>query len=147
MNPWFVVRRQVEFSETDMAGLVHFSNFFRYVEYAEARLFRELEGTLIGENAEGLVGWPRVRASCSYHAPLFFGDEIEIRLGVREIKGMAVEFAFSIHRLVDGEARKVARGEMTTCRVVRPVGAPPERMDAAPIPGSLKSGLEKYLVR
>ena len=27
--------RKVEFSETDMAGLVHFSNYFRYMEIAE----------------------------------------------------------------------------------------------------------------
>ena len=28
-------QHRVEFAETDMAGIVHFSNFFRYMEMAE----------------------------------------------------------------------------------------------------------------
>ena len=34
--------RTVEFSETDMAGIVHYSNFFRYMESAEHAFFRAL---------------------------------------------------------------------------------------------------------
>ena len=30
----FKVQRRVEFSETDMAGIVHYANFFRYMETA-----------------------------------------------------------------------------------------------------------------
>ena len=36
----FKVVRRVEFSETDMAGIVHYSNFFRYMEAAEHGFFR-----------------------------------------------------------------------------------------------------------
>ena len=36
------IRRRVEFSETDMAGIVHYSNFFRYMEAAEHEFFRAL---------------------------------------------------------------------------------------------------------
>jgi acyl-CoA thioester hydrolase len=38
----YKVRRRVEFSETDMAGIVHYSNFFRYMEAAEHEFFRSL---------------------------------------------------------------------------------------------------------
>ena len=38
----FKVVRRVEFSETDMAGIVHYSNFFRYMETAEHGFFRRL---------------------------------------------------------------------------------------------------------
>ena len=37
-EPRFVTTRRVEFVDTDMAGIVHFSNFFRYMETAEALL-------------------------------------------------------------------------------------------------------------
>ena len=36
----FRVTRRVEFHETDMAGIVHFSNFFRYMEFAEVEFLR-----------------------------------------------------------------------------------------------------------
>ena len=38
----FKLRRQVEFSDTDMAGIMHFSNFFRFMEAAEHAFFRSL---------------------------------------------------------------------------------------------------------
>ncbi len=31
-KPRFVTTRRVEFIDTDMAGIVHFTNFFRYME-------------------------------------------------------------------------------------------------------------------
>jgi len=38
----FKLVRRVEFNETDAAGIVHFSNFFRYMESVEHAFFRSL---------------------------------------------------------------------------------------------------------
>ena len=38
----FITHRRVEFSDTDMAGIVHFANFYRYMEQAEHDFFRSL---------------------------------------------------------------------------------------------------------
>ena len=35
------LKRRVQFYETDMAGIVHFSWFFRYLEEAEHAMWRE----------------------------------------------------------------------------------------------------------
>ena len=69
---------QVEFSETDMAGIVHFSNFFRYMERAEASFFRELGFPLVYIGTDETRGWPRVRANASFQAPLYFEEEFEV---------------------------------------------------------------------
>ena len=37
------IRRRVEFCETDMMGIVHFSNFFRCAGAAETAFYRSLE--------------------------------------------------------------------------------------------------------
>ena len=107
--------RQVEFSETDMAGLVHFSNFFRYMETAEREFFEaaglDLIHTLPGE----LVGWPRARAECKFTAPLRFGDTIEIHLAVKAIKDRAIDYQFRIFcRKKDGSRVQAAKAHMTT---------------------------------
>ena len=44
----FKAVRRVEFSETDMAGIVHFSNFFRMMEATEHAFFRSLGFTIQG---------------------------------------------------------------------------------------------------
>ena len=54
----FNITRMVEFNETDMAGIVHFSVFFRYMEYAEHAFFRSLGSSIV--DPELAVGWPRV---------------------------------------------------------------------------------------
>ena len=56
----FKLVRRVEFIETDMAGIVHYSNFFRYMEAAETAFIRSLWFSIWTLQAEPPVGWPRV---------------------------------------------------------------------------------------
>ncbi len=44
----FKLTRRVEFAETDMAGIVHFANFFRMMESTEHAFFRSLGFTIHG---------------------------------------------------------------------------------------------------
>jgi acyl-CoA thioester hydrolase len=60
----FRLTRTVEFHETDMAGIMHFSNFFRWMEACEAGFYRSLGLPLISFVPGNVVGWPRVSASC-----------------------------------------------------------------------------------
>lgn len=112
------VRRRVEFAETDMAGLVHFSNFLRYVELAEAEFFEALNLPLISANRIQSLGWPRVRVQCNYAEPLYFRDEIEVLIFVKAIKIKAIEWGFRIFRIEqDGLQTRVAKGSLTTVHV------------------------------
>ena len=71
-----------------MAGIMHFSNFFRFMESAEHAFFRSL-GFSVARSRNGLeVCLPRVHAECDYAVPLRFEDEVQVRLLV-ERKGTA----------------------------------------------------------
>ena len=107
--------RRVEFSETDMAGLVHFSNYFRYMETAERDFFDSVGLDLIRTSPGELVGWPRARAECKFNAPLRFGDTIEIHLAVKAIKDRSIDYQFRIFcRKKDGSRIQAAKAHMTT---------------------------------
>jgi YbgC/YbaW family acyl-CoA thioester hydrolase len=80
----FKVQRRVEFSETDAAGIVHFSNFFRYMESVEHAFFRSLGHSVMWRDHQPPLGFPRVHAECDYQSPLRFEDLVEIHLLVRE---------------------------------------------------------------
>ena len=43
MGQVFKTQRRVEFRDTDTAGIVHFSNFFAYMEQAEHALLRSID--------------------------------------------------------------------------------------------------------
>ena len=118
-----MIVRQIEFVDTDMAGIMHFSNYYRMMEAAETSFFRGL-GLPLFEECEGrVIGWPRVRSRCDYHAPLRFNDIVEVHLFVKEIRTQALTFFFRFRkRRPDGSREAVARGELTTvCATLDPV--------------------------
>jgi YbgC/YbaW family acyl-CoA thioester hydrolase len=94
----FTTTRRVEFIDTDMAGIVHFANFYRYMEHAESEFFRSLGLKLLEKREDGSwVGWPRLAASCSFRAPAYFEDVIMVRLRIirKSAKTLTMSFEFT----------------------------------------------------
>ncbi len=108
----FKATRRVEFSDTDMAGIMHYSNFFRFMETAEHGFFRSLGFSIVARGDEK-VGWPRVHAECDYKAPLRFEDEVEIHLYVSEKRSKSLSYMFTFTRLNATPPVEVARGGLT----------------------------------
>jgi YbgC/YbaW family acyl-CoA thioester hydrolase len=113
----FTVRRRVEFSETDAAGIVHFSNFFRYMESAEHAFYRSLGfSAMLGEYRRP-EGFPRVHAECDYFVPLRFEEEVDIQLLVREKRPRVLSYLFRFWKAGKHGRKEVARGSVTVVYV------------------------------
>ena len=134
----FRTTRRIEFADTDMAGIVHFANFFRFMEAAEHAFFRSL-GTSI-HPAGGELGWPRVHAGCDFKYPLRFEDVVEIRLLVREKKEKSIVYTFVFRKLNEQPAREVARGTVVVACVKRDKSS--GKMKGIPIPKALADKIE-----
>ena len=119
------LRRRVQFYETDMAGIVHFSWFFRYMEEAEHALWREAGLSIFPAGAE--IGWPRVSTSFDFHRPLRFEDEFEVVLRVAAITEKTIRYTCHV---TSGET-KIATGALTIACVSK---RPNEPMKSIPIP-------------
>jgi len=132
----FSISRTVEFSETDMAGIMHFSNFFRWMEAAEAAFYRSLGLPLISFVPGEVVGWPRVAASCAYRAPLRFNDVVEVKLFIKKLTTRSVTYVFQFSR--DGVL--AAQGEVTAVCVT---GDGKGGMVAQPIPEAVRARLQE----
>jgi acyl-CoA thioester hydrolase len=123
----FRTTRCVEFPDTDMAGIVHFSQFFVFMEAAEHAFLRSVGTSVFTEWNGDRIGWPRVSASCEYLSPARFEDELDIHLKVvrKGEKSMTYAFTFWL-----GD-RLVARGQLRSVCCVCNVG---EKMRSIPIP-------------
>ena len=121
-----------------MAGIVHYSNFFRYMESAEHAFFRSLGFSIVTREVDPPVGWPRVHASCDYMAPLRFEDEVEIHLIVTEKRSKSLSYEFRFRKLNAAEPMEIARGALTVV-CVRHEG---DRMKAAIIPETIASRID-----
>ena len=74
--------RKIEFVDTDMGGIVHFSRFLIFMETAEHE-FLEAIGTRVDLELDGCkIGWPRVAVACRYKSPARFGETLDIHLRV-----------------------------------------------------------------
>jgi YbgC/YbaW family acyl-CoA thioester hydrolase len=135
----FKAIRRVEFSDTDMAGIVHYSNFFRYMETAEHGFFRSLGFSVVTDQVEPPVGWPRVRAECDYRRPLRFEDEVEIQLLVSDKKSKALTYVFKFTKLNGPAPVEVARGSLTVVCVTKQADG---KMAATNIPKEFADKIE-----
>lgn len=127
MPPDFIYRRRVQFAETDMAGIVHFSMYFRYMEEAEHALWRSV-GLQIAP-PDGRIGFPRVAASCDFKASLKFEEEFEVHVRIDAVGRRSIRYGFTFRRGED----ILATGAMTSVSVengaggaVRSIDLPPE---------------------
>ncbi len=134
----YAITRTVEFAETDMAGIAHFSNFFRWMEACETAFVRSVGVSLATFTPGEVVGWPRVNATCDFRAPLRFGDTFEVRLYVKEMRTRAVSCVFQFRKIIDGtvEPKILAQGEIVAVCVA---GDGRGGMVAQPIPENYRS--------
>lgn len=136
----FKAVRQVEFSETDMAGIVHFSNFFRYMETAEHSFYRSLGFSVNLRTYDPPLGFPRVHAECDYKKPLRFEDELEIHLLVKEKRSRVLTYFFRFSRANESrESELVATGLLTVVCVAHATSG---KMEAVSIPEELARKIE-----
>src|SRR5882724_8450898 len=134
----FKVVRRVEFCETDMAGIVHYSNFFRYMEVTEHEFCRSLGFSVVTRQVDPPVGWPRVHAECDYAQPLQFEDEVEIHMLVSEKSSKSLRYVFRFRKLNATPIVEVARGSLTVVCVTHLNG----KMAAATIPNTIADKIE-----
>ena len=131
----FRTTRRVEFADTDMGNLVHFSKYFVFMETAEHEFLRELGMEVHSEIDGQVVGWPRIATSCEYLSPARYGDQIDILVRVKRKGRTSMTYSF----LLSIEGRPVARGQMTSaCCVLDDPGG----LRAIPIPEAVARQIE-----
>ena len=129
------LKRRVLFYETDLAGIVHFSCYFRYMEEAEHALWREAGLSIAPKGAE--IGFPRVSATFDYHRPLRFEDEFEVWIRVTGLTETTISYQCE---LASG-ASKIATGALTIACVSK---RPNEPLRPRPIPEDIARRFEIY---
>jgi YbgC/YbaW family acyl-CoA thioester hydrolase len=124
-----------------MAGIMHFSNFFRWMEACEAGFYRSLNLPLISFVPGTVVGWPRVKVSCEYKAPLRFNDLVEVKLFIKEIRSKGVVYLFQFRKIETGVVQPLvlAQGEMAAVCVTSDAQG---KMVAQPIPADVRARLD-----
>jgi acyl-CoA thioester hydrolase len=138
-SPNFITTRRVEFHETDAAGIMHFSNFYRWMEVCEHEWFRSLGLPMMDTTPAGLrLGWPRREAACTFLRPLRCGDLVRISATLMEQSQSGLTYEFAFHKDRAGKWTHVAQGRMSTVHVRQDAQG---RMEAEPMPATVRAAL------
>jgi acyl-CoA thioester hydrolase len=105
-----VLRRRIEWIDTDAAGIYHWTTAFRLAEAAEAALHTALG---IADRTFGVT--PRVSVAAEFLRPLKFNDPVEVELAVEAVGTSSVRYALAI----TGPDGPAMTGQVTACLIDR----------------------------
>jgi YbgC/YbaW family acyl-CoA thioester hydrolase len=135
----FKTTRRVEFSDTDMAGIVHFANFFRFIEAAEHEFYRSIGFSVHEHQGELIQSWPRLETRCTYLKPLRFDDLVETHLMIEEIRNKTISYKIVMRKVEDGQSTVVAKAGLVVICIERD---PRGEMKSIPIPDDVRKKIE-----
>lgn len=108
----FTYERKINYYETDRMGVVHHSNYIRFMEEARCALLDDIEMpfALLEENG---ITIPVLGVNCDYKYHVTFGDVIKIRLVTKEYSGVRMTIGYEITEKETGKL--ILTGETKHC--------------------------------
>jgi acyl-CoA thioester hydrolase len=128
------IDRTVEWVDTDAAGHQHNSAVMRWVEAAEAELFRQLAVPDYFPSA------PRVQQIINYRSKLWFGQRITATLALEGIGRTSMTFAFEVH----GHPHEKSDGGLAAYGTFTTVFVPQGAERAQPWPEHIRAALSDF---
>lgn len=92
---------RVRWVDTDVAAVMHYSNYLRYFEACEEEYYRSLGFTLKNAREKYGIMLPRIEVHCQFKAACRFDDAFEVALEVGDIAEKTITYNFRVIRMRD----------------------------------------------
>ena len=93
-------QHKVQYYETDQMGIVHHSNYIRWMEEARIDFLSQIGCDYKTMEGMGIIS-PVVSVECKYKASALFGDLVSISVWIEEFRGVKLKVAYKMTRGVD----------------------------------------------
>lgn len=103
---------ECKYYETDQMGIVHHSNYIRFMEEARIDFLKQIGFPMEKIEADGIVS-PVVDISCEYKKMSYFADILCIKVFVKEYRGVKLILGYEMREKETGELR--AEGTSSHC--------------------------------
>ncbi len=104
----FQVRDRVRWSDVDIAGIIYFGAYVRFIELAETELLRDL-GFPYAQVFERFNIWlPRVHLDFDFFKPAFMDDELTMKSHVAAVGTSSITLKSEVHNVARGEVDAIA---------------------------------------
>ncbi len=79
---------RVNYYETDKMGIVHHSNYIRFMEEARVQFFKDINFDYFELEKQGIFSPVVALNNCKYRKPTHFGDDILIDIKIKQYNGI-----------------------------------------------------------
>lgn len=101
-----VYEHQAQYYETDQMGIIHHSNYIRWMESARIWWMKE-QGVDYKELERAGIISPVLEVSCQYKTMVHFEDTVLIELKIEKYNGVKLELSYRITDKETGELRSI----------------------------------------
>jgi 4-hydroxybenzoyl-CoA thioesterase len=129
---------RIEWRHCDPAGIVFYPRYFAIFDTSTTYLFEKAIGMTKFHFLKhyNFVGYPMVDTRAKFHIPARFGDDVEVRTAVTEVK----RSSFSIEHQIIKDGQLAVEGWETRVWVGKDP-ADPEKIKSTPIPAEVVAKL------
>ncbi len=117
----FKYKRKINYYETDKMGIVHHSNYIRFLEEARSRWLEELNISMEKLEQEGYT-IPTLEVNCKYKYHITSGETIIIEPFITEFNGIRMTVTYNV---IDEKTNKIVIEAYTkhcfTDRMLKPI--------------------------
>lgn len=110
MEPYI---RQAKYYETDQMGIIHHSNYIRWMEEARIDVLDQLGYPYRRFEEMGYMS-PVLHAECDYKKSVRFGDEVKIIVSLQDFGKVKFTLRYDMYNMTEGEVLS-ASGTTTHC--------------------------------
>ena len=93
--------RRAQYHETDQMGIIHHSNYVKWMEEARIRFLEEMGIDYRRLEESGIIS-PIVGISVQYKKTVHFDDEVHIGVYVKKYNGIRLELGYEMRDQADG---------------------------------------------
>lgn len=124
----------VEWGDTDAAGIVFSPNFYKWMDQADHAFFKSLGFSVLELVRNEKIGIPLLESKCTFKRPLLFEDQVEIYTKVLDLTEKVITFE---HVFIK-EGELAAEGYNT--RIFASIDG---KLKSVPIPPEIKEAIIK----
>jgi acyl-CoA thioester hydrolase len=78
---------RVYYEDTDLAGIVYYANYLKFIERARSEFLRDLGVDQVALKSDAGVVFAVRRLEADYHQPAQFDDQLQVMTAVEELSG------------------------------------------------------------
>jgi acyl-CoA thioester hydrolase len=97
---------KTQYYETDQMGVIHHSNYIRFMEEARVDLMQQLGIGMVQMESLGII-IPVLTVSCEYKRMTRFDEKVTIRLRAKSYNGIKLFLDYTIKNSANGELKAI----------------------------------------